>query len=98
MKSIIFQSFLDTCVQSYIFGTNPALRYVLVLCFIHHETNYRVSQKKVLFRNVVQFPLREVYAVKSWIFWGDEYIYTIIGVRAKLKKYLFSTSIASLEK
>ena len=38
---------------------------------------YRVSQIKILFRNVAVFLLRGVLAVKIWVFWGAEPTYAI---------------------
>ena len=42
-----------------------------VLCY------YRVSQNKIVFRNIAEFSLRGVWAVKIWVFWGAEHIYVI---------------------
>ena len=46
-------------------------------CNVAFEIIYRVSQKKVLFRNVAVLLLRGVWAVKIWVFLGAEHIYTI---------------------
>ena len=42
-----------------------------------HRENYRVSQKDIVFRNVADFLLRGIWAVKIWVFWGAEHIYAI---------------------
>ena len=43
----------------------------------YHGGNYRVSPKKVLFRNSAVFLFKGVWAVKLWVFWGAEHIYAI---------------------
>ena len=39
--------------------------------------SYRLSQKKIGFRNVAKFSLWGLSAVKIRVFWGAEYIYTL---------------------
>ena len=50
---------------------------------------YRVSQIKILFRNVAVFLLRGVLAVKIWVFWGTEHIYAGIMFIQSLLMTLF---------
>ena len=63
-------SFLNYCLS-----TIQVCEIVLLVLF-DDPLLYKVS-KKILFRNVAEFLLRGVWAIKMWAFWGVEHIYAI---------------------
>ena len=51
------------------------MKFVINAVFLFYI--YRVSQNDIVFRNIAEFLLRGVWAVKIWLFLGAEHIYAI---------------------
>ena len=67
--------------------SNKDEKKVFLLIQNLHFKNYRVSQKKIGFRNVVLCSLKGVLTVKIRVFWGAEHTYAMTRCLAHVSNF-----------